>query len=45
MPSQQLRTPEVTEAHFERALKGARPSVGKDDHARFEQFTREFGTG
>jgi len=45
VPPQQLRTPEVTEAHFERALHGARPSVGRDDHAKFEQFTREFGSG
>ena len=41
----QLRTPEVTAAHFESVLRTARPSVGKDDHARFDQFTKEFGSG
>ena len=45
VPSQQLRTPHVTYAHMERALRAARPSVGPDDVRKHMEFTREFGTG
>ena len=41
VPPQQLRTPEVTVAHFERVLRTARPSVGKDDHAQFERSVEQ----
>ena len=45
VPPQQLRTPQVTLAHLERALLAARPSVGPDDLQRFEEFTAQFGAG
>ena len=45
VPPQMLRTPEVTDAHFQAVIKGTRSSVGREDHAKFEQFTKEFGSG
>ena len=45
VPAQKLRTPPVTHAHMERAMRAARPSVGTEDLRRHEQFTAEFGAG
>ena len=45
VPAQSLRTPPVTCAHMERAMRAARPSVGAEDLRRHEQFTHEFGAG
>ncbi|KAL3906168.1 MAG: hypothetical protein SGPRY_010654, partial [Prymnesium sp.] len=44
VPPQALAVPEVTDVHLERVLGKARPSVGKEDHAKFEAFTHEFGS-
>ncbi|KAL1519705.1 hypothetical protein AB1Y20_023215 [Prymnesium parvum] len=45
VPAQALATPEVRDEHFARVLQRARPSVGKEDQSKYEEFTREFGTG
>ena len=45
VPAQALRPPDVTMAHLERALRSARPSVGKEDLELQVKFTAEFGLG
>jgi len=45
VPAQRLKAPTVTAAHFERALKAVRPTVGLSDLVQHEQFTKEFGSG
>ena len=44
VPADRLRTPPVTGAHLEKALRSARPTVGAEDLARHQEFAREFGT-
>ena len=45
VPATALRTPLVTAAHFERAVRAARSTVGTADFERHEKFAREFGSG
>ena len=44
VPAAMLKTPLVTAAHFERAVRSARPTVGKEDLAQQDKFTLEFGS-
>ena len=44
VPAAALRTPLVTAAHFERAVRAARPTVSTDDLALQDKFTAEFGS-
>jgi len=44
VPAAMLKTPLVTAAHFERAVRSARPTVGKEDLAQQDKFTQEFGS-
>lgn len=45
VPATQLRTPVVMAEHFEAALRSARPTVGSEELKKYEEFTREFGSG
>ena len=45
VPAAQLATPVVTAQHFESVLPATRPSVGAEDRQRFDDFTRDFGSG
>ena len=45
VPAARLHTPEVRHEHLQAAAAAARGSVGKEDLARYEEFTREFGAG
>lgn len=42
-PPSKLRVPDITVADFLKALTNCRPSVGKEDLTRFEEWTAEFG--
>ena len=44
VPATALRTPVVTAAHFERAVRAARSTVGEKDYEQHEKWAREFGT-
>jgi vacuolar protein-sorting-associated protein 4 len=41
--SEMLLLPPITREHFETALKKSRPSVGRDNLIKHEEFTREKG--
>lgn len=43
VPSDKLHTPDVSIKHFESVLKKGKATVGKDDLARFEEWTKQFG--
>jgi vacuolar protein-sorting-associated protein 4 len=45
VPATALKTPKTIAAHFERALRAVRPTVGADDLRRHTEFEREFGAG
>lgn len=45
VPADNLSNPEVTPAHFDKALTTTRPSVAASDLRRHEAFTKEFGSG
>ena len=45
VPTNALRKPVATAAHFAKALKAVRPSIGRETLARYEEWTREFGSG
>lgn len=44
VPAAMLKTPLVTAAHFERAVRSARPTVSQEDLAQQDKFTQEFGS-
>jgi len=41
--SELLKPIDITKKHFKKALKSAKPTVGKEDLARFEEWTKQFG--
>jgi vacuolar protein-sorting-associated protein 4 len=43
VPGEKLYPPVVSKYDFIKALKSSKPSVGKDDLAQYEKFTKEFG--
>ena len=43
IPTNQLKPLDTTVAHFEHSVRNTKPSVGKEDLGRFEQWTAQFG--
>lgn len=43
VPSEQLKPIDITKKMFMKALKNAKPTVGKDDLTRMEEWTKQYG--